>query len=179
MNDIEAIVPTLDPVDHDAPCCALIPSQRSNITSAVAQPKRQPIASTCCCADWPTPFELLHGFAGPRLPAFICRTPLDCGRRIYFDPVLTETHINQLSHSYQQMLGFVRRGDETPKELFDMSPLHVLYWNIMPSQGMVAHDPQLQELFDQSFILALACWIECQPFHRQFQPLKGCSKRCR
>lgn len=60
-----------------------------------------------------------------------------------------------------------------------MSPLHVLYGNIVPGEGMIAYHPQLQELLNQAFILALACWIEGQLSYREFRPLKGCSKGSR
>ncbi|MBZ9742253.1 MULTISPECIES: hypothetical protein [unclassified Mesorhizobium] len=128
---------TLDTIDEDTAGDPLIPAQARDVAAAIAEPKRQTVASACCGAELPTVFELRHRFARPGFPTGIGGPPFDRRSRIDFDPILPQADIDQLAYAHQQVLGLVGRGDEAAKKLFNMDTSKVLNRYIPPHERVI------------------------------------------
>ncbi|MDG4896478.1 hypothetical protein P9272_23200 [Mesorhizobium sp. WSM4976] len=75
------------------------------------------------------------------------------------------------------MFGLVGRGDEAAKKLFNMDASKVLNRYIPPDERVIRDHSQVQKLFDQTRVLALAGFVKRQPLDRDLQPLKCRSER--
>ncbi|WP_345892462.1 hypothetical protein [Mesorhizobium amorphae] len=134
---------TLDTIDEDTASDPLIPAQARDVAAAVAEPKRQTVASACRGAELPTAFELRHRFARPGFPTGICRPPLDRRCRVDFNPILPQCDIDQLAYAYQQVLSLVGCGDEAAKKLFNMDTSEVLNCYVSPEERVIRDHSQI------------------------------------